>query len=258
MRILAFLYVQIWTVLWACSEPIILYLTFGCYLRRFRLMPWSPRRWARRWTGRLLRTSLARRYLWNPQSWLLRFFITRSKLPLPWFHRNRDIFHVAFFVLTVFFIREFFAFYNLYLSTESKAKPLTWQNRFCFTQIQKISIPIPVIVFTVPEVKLIIFRAINSKDKTAFLTSLPNFALNIFQEFLPRPRYPTDIIRTPLVRFDTSIFGGLAPPWTVFLVSPCSSIIATHSCFLQVHHVVVWTRVDVCAPPWRKSPCYLH
>ena len=102
-----------------------------------------------------------------------------------------------------------------------------------------------------------IFRAINSKDKTAFLTSLPNFALNIFQEFLPRPRYPTHIIRTPLVRFDTSIFGGLAPPWTVFLVSPCSSIIATHSCFLQVH-VVVWTRVDVCAPPWGESPGYIY
>ena len=104
MRILAFLYVQIWTVLWACSEPIILYLTFGCYLRRFRLMPWSPRRWSRRWTERLLRTSLARRYLWNLQSWLLRFFITRSKLPLPWFHRNREIFSVAIFVLKVLFI----------------------------------------------------------------------------------------------------------------------------------------------------------
>ena len=34
-------------------------------------MSWSLWRWTRRWTGRLLRTSLARRFFWNPQPWLL-------------------------------------------------------------------------------------------------------------------------------------------------------------------------------------------
>ena len=50
----------------------------------------------------------------------------------------------------------------------------------------------PLIVFTVPEVKLMIFRAINSKDETAFLMFLPNikFRLENFPRIPSAPEIP--------------------------------------------------------------------
>ena len=87
------------------------------------------------------------------------------------------------------------------------------------------NIPISAFEFTIPEMKQMILRAICSKNKTAPLMPLPNFALMFLQKFFPRSRNPIHIMPTPLVWLKTAIFWGLAPPWTILLVPPLSSIV---------------------------------
>ena len=66
--------------------------------------------------------------------------------------------------------------------TDSKIGYLTCQSRFCLTEMKNASTC--VILSSFPKMKLEIFRAIYSKNKTTLLMPLPNFALMIKQKFL--------------------------------------------------------------------------
>ena len=76
MRILAFLYVQIWTVLWGLFRANNIVANFWMLFATLSAYGVVTSEVGPGWTGRLLRTSLASRFLGNLQSWFLGFFTT--------------------------------------------------------------------------------------------------------------------------------------------------------------------------------------
>ena len=110
-----------------------------------------------------------------------------------------------------------------------------------------------VIVSTIPKMKLVIFRAIYSNNKTTLLMPLPNFAVMIKQKFFPRLRNPIHIMHTQLVWLKTAIFGAFAPPWTILRVSSFSLIILACKCFLKLTILLSGPATTSAHPPGVKA-----
>ena len=101
------------------------------------------------------------------------FSITRTNLLLSCFLRKSE----ALRPHSLLHERILRVLQDAYFSTESKIGHLTCQSRFCLTEVKSTSTC--VIVCTIPKMKLVISRAIYSKNKTTHQILLPNFALMI-------------------------------------------------------------------------------
>ena len=145
-------------------------MIFGCYLWRFLLLWWAR--------GCETFAPVASKKIFSGSAIVASHFsITIANLPLSCFLRKKEVFNRILRVLQ-----------DAYFCTGSKIWHLTYQSRFC-----------------IPKMKLVIFLAMYSKDKSTLLMPLSNFAVMIKQKLFPHTRNPIHVMRTPLY--------GLRPPF---------------------------------------------